>query len=163
MNNPTENDVVFEALNLPPAVEKLLSQLDTDDKISLQAYLEINNHLGDYPLHLVLSGLEEIRPGTTEEVMSESAKEAAWDRENRRVALFSEILMKLLAGGVAWSVALSGTWFAIDIFVNGPDTWQSFGKGVALLVFCIGGPLAAARFAGNSGVKIGKTLDEADS
>ena len=171
IKDQSEEEAVAEDLDsfrLPPAVAELLSKLGPEGRVSLQAYLEMNNHFGEYPLHLTLREIDKTRPGTTEEVFTESATEARWDRQNRRIALLSEIGLKTFSMLFASGFAVFGALSAYRILSAPVLSWVQLAAGLSLLVFCIGGTAAAAAFAANSGVRIKpqtdiqKTSDESE-
>ncbi|MEL7165655.1 MAG: hypothetical protein AAGL96_09290 [Pseudomonadota bacterium] len=162
MNGDEEHGPLEQDFDLPGHVKSLLENLGAEEKVLLQAYLEINNHHGEYPLHLVLEGLEKFRPGTIDEIMSESVADSKADRENQTFALRAEVTLKALANFVSWGIAIFGVVKASMLLSVSPLTFVDVAAALILLVFCIGGPLAAARFAGNSGININRQNNNLD-
>jgi len=137
---------------LPPGLAELIPNLDRGQLVALQAYLEVHNHMGDYPLHLTVEALDELVPGFAKESLDESLNDARDERKRINQAQVSEIAGKYLALTAGWGLAIFGAIRGIEI-LSKPEP-EVFAGGLVLF-FCIGGPAAVAWLARNSSIRFG--------
>lgn len=146
------DDIIEELPGLDPELQRHLLAL-------IQV---VHNHSDEPPFHIALAELEKIRPGTADKTLNESETEAAWDRQNRRIYLFSNIFWRGLARIAGAAVMLFGIYKAFDIIGTPNASVAQVIGSVFIAILCVGGPLAASQIARNSGINIGRNADQTE-